>query len=168
MRYTIRHGKEDRLVQIRALKEGGFEVQIDDGPVRRVRAARSGARTHLIEGLKSHLIESGAHAEGRHFTRGGVGAVLEVYDDAALRRQRLRGGASGGDEVIASPMPGRVVKILVAVGDAVTEGQPVAIVEAMKMENELRAQIDGKVASVHAAEGDQVEGKAPLVVLDPA
>jgi biotin carboxyl carrier protein len=76
-------------------------------------------------------------------------------------------GAHGSGEVIAAPMPGRVVKILVAPGDDVQADQPVAIVEAMKMENEIRTARAGRVAKIGAAAGDTVDSGALLVELEP-
>ena len=64
-------------------------------------------------------------------------------------------------------MPGRVVDVLVAEGDAVSAGQGIVIVEAMKMENELRAEIDGIVSEIHVRADDRVDGNADLVTLDP-
>ena len=69
--------------------------------------------------------------------------------------------AAGG--VVAAPMPGRVVKILVTVGEPVKAGQPVAVVEAMKMENELCAETEGTVQEVLVEPGLNVEGGAALV-----
>jgi biotin carboxyl carrier protein len=63
-------------------------------------------------------------------------------------------------------MPGRVVKVLVRPGDAVAARQPVVVVEAMKMENELRAPRAGTVAEVRVNEGVSVEANAVLVVLE--
>jgi pyruvate carboxylase subunit B len=63
-------------------------------------------------------------------------------------------------------MPGKVVKVLVQAGDAVKAGQGVIVVEAMKMENELRAPRDGVVKSVSAREGQAVESGQTLAVLD--
>jgi biotin carboxyl carrier protein len=62
-------------------------------------------------------------------------------------------------------MPGKVVRVLVAVGDAVEPRQPMIVVEAMKMENELRASRAGTVSEVHVREGVSVEAGAPLVVI---
>jgi biotin carboxyl carrier protein len=62
-------------------------------------------------------------------------------------------------------MPGRVVKLCVAVGDEVAVGQPLVVVEAMKMENELKAKAAGRVAEIHVAAGTAVEGNAKLVTL---
>jgi acetyl-CoA/propionyl-CoA carboxylase, biotin carboxylase, biotin carboxyl carrier protein len=70
----------------------------------------------------------------------------------------------GGNDVI-SPMHGVVVEMKVAPGDVVAEGQVVAIVEAMKMMNEIRAHKAGTAASVHAKAGDTVEARAPLVTI---
>jgi pyruvate carboxylase subunit B len=79
-----------------------------------------------------------------------------------------RGGpstASGSHDIVA-PMPGRVVKVLVAPGDTVAAHQGLVVVEAMKMENELRAARAGTVAAVHVAEGVSVEAGTVLVVVE--
>lgn len=69
------------------------------------------------------------------------------------------------DKVFA-PMPGRVVKVLVSVGDEVKERQQLIIVEAMKMENPVSAPAAGKVKAIHFAQGDQVDTESPLVELE--
>ena len=74
-------------------------------------------------------------------------------------------GPRGAGRVIA-PMPGKVVKVLVTVGQQVTARQGVAVVEAMKMENELRAGRDGTVREILVAEGASVDAGAPLVVIE--
>jgi len=66
---------------------------------------------------------------------------------------------------IVAPMPGRVVKVLVAPGDAVVARQGLVVVEAMKMENELRAPRAGTVADVRVREGAPVEANVVLVVI---
>jgi biotin carboxyl carrier protein len=71
-----------------------------------------------------------------------------------------------GPTAIAAPMPGKVVRVLVKPGDAVTAGQPVAVVEAMKMENEIRAPRAGTVKTVHVKEGQPVEGQEALVTVE--
>jgi biotin carboxyl carrier protein len=74
--------------------------------------------------------------------------------------------AGGGDNVVKSPMPGRVLKVLVAEGDEVHAGRPLVVVEAMKMENELSAARDGKVKKVFVSPGATVDGGAKLVELE--
>jgi len=70
------------------------------------------------------------------------------------------------DKVVKSPMPGSVVKVNVKQGDNVKKGDILVIVEAMKMENELRAPGDMVVKKVYVKEGEQVEGFAPLIELE--
>jgi glutaconyl-CoA/methylmalonyl-CoA decarboxylase subunit gamma len=71
-----------------------------------------------------------------------------------------------GASSVQSPMPGKVVKVLVAVGDEVKSGQGVVVVEAMKMENELKSPKDGKVKAVAVKEGQTVEAGQSLVTLE--
>ncbi len=73
---------------------------------------------------------------------------------------------AGAKDKIFAPMPGKVVKIMVAVGDTVTIKQPMVIVEAMKMENQVNARADGTVKAIHFAAGDQVDTERPIIELD--
>ncbi len=90
---------------------------------------------------------------------------------ARVESERMRtltaalGPKSGGpgEGTILSPMPGRVLKILVKEGDEVTAGHPLIVVEAMKMENELSCARDGKVLKIHVAPGQTVESGARLI-----
>lgn len=86
------------------------------------------------------------------------------------RRALLSGsgaaGASGG--VLSAPMPGKIVKLLVKVGDAVQEGQTLVVMEAMKMQNELKTGTTGTVASVAVQEGATVETGAALITVTAA
>lgn len=76
------------------------------------------------------------------------------------RRAAGRGAGSGS---VTAPMPGKVVRVLVAVGDTVEVGQPLVVLEAMKMETTLTAEIAGTVQAVHAEAGGMVDGGAVLV-----
>jgi biotin carboxyl carrier protein len=89
---------------------------------------------------------------------------VTVADPRAAFGRRADAAHRGGD--ITAPMPGRVVKVLVARGDAVAARQPLVIVEAMKMENELRAPRAGTVADVRVSEGASVEAHAVLIVIE--
>jgi biotin carboxyl carrier protein len=91
-------------------------------------------------------------ADGSH-----AGAARDVLGAAA-------GSVDSAQRVVA-PMPGKVVRVLVAVGDEVTVRQPLLVVEAMKMENELRAGRDGRVTAIHVHEGSSVDAGALLVEL---
>ena len=100
-----------------------------------------------------------AHASGRV-------ATLAVN---GRRRARAGGEAAGphhGEQKIRAPMPGRVVRVLVAPGDQVAARQAVAVVEAMKMENELRSPRAGRVKDVAVAAGTSVEAGRVLVIVE--
>ena len=75
------------------------------------------------------------------------------------------GGAADGPLMIVAPMPGRIVKVLVQLNETVVARQPLVVVEAMKMENELRAPRGGTVTEVRVREGSSVEANTVLVVL---
>ena len=81
------------------------------------------------------------------------------------KRAARKSGGSAGDGRVASPMQGTIVKILVAVGDPVTAGDAVVVLEAMKMENNIKADKDGTIAEINVAEGDSVgAGDVVLVI----
>jgi biotin carboxyl carrier protein len=76
------------------------------------------------------------------------------------------GAGAHGEQKVIAPMPGRVVRVLVAAGDAVEARQPVIVVEAMKMENELRSPKTGRVKDVAVAAGAPVEAGRVLLVIE--
>jgi biotin carboxyl carrier protein len=81
------------------------------------------------------------------------------------RRAGRDGEAGTGPRTIVAPMPGRIVRVLVKPDETVVAHQPLVVIEAMKMENELRAPRSGIVADVRVAEGASVEANTVLVVL---
>ena len=103
-----------------------------------------------------------------------VGVKGEVHDVGVLterekRRKAITGKVAAGQEgrqVIAAPMPSKVVRFLVGVGDQVNPGDGVIVVEAMKMENELRSTGAGTVREIKVKEGEAVGGGHPLVVIE--
>jgi biotin carboxyl carrier protein len=84
------------------------------------------------------------------------------------RRAMIRAGGKGsaGKAMLTSPMPGKVVKLLVAEGQEVEAGQGVIVVEAMKMENELKSAVAGKVKEIFVEEGQVVESGAKLLLVE--
>ncbi|MBR57092.1 MAG: hypothetical protein CMH54_03440 [Myxococcales bacterium] len=81
---------------------------------------------------------------------------------------QLRGGGSGGEGIVRAHMPGRIIAVSVAPGDTVTADQGVVVLEAMKMENEIKAGLTGVVKSVHVETGDAVESGALLLEISDA
>ncbi len=93
---------------------------------------------------------------------------LQIRPAGSFGRQKKDGGgaAGTGPQRITSPMPGKVVRVLVKPGDEVTARQGLVVVEAMKMENELRAARDGRVREVAVAEGQSVDAGTLLLIVD--
>jgi len=92
--------------------------------------------------------------------------VREVEEEGGGRRADAGGRSPDGGLQVRPPMPGKVVKVLAAEGDAVRRNQALVIVEAMKMENEIRSAIDGRVRKVHVAEGDLVDPGRSMIELE--
>jgi biotin carboxyl carrier protein len=99
-----------------------------------------------------------------------VKGQVSRFDVVDERRGRMRAATASfeaeGKQTILSPMPGKVVKVFVKPGDAVTEGQGLVVVEAMKMENELKSPKAGTVIEVLAKEGSTVDNGTKLVVVE--
>lgn len=91
--------------------------------------------------------------------------VAAAAPAAAAPAAAPAGGALAAGEVIKSPMPGNILKILVSQGQQVKEGETLIILEAMKMENEIVATRAGSVAQIAVSKGQVVETDTPLVVI---
>ena len=89
---------------------------------------------------------------------------VEVRDPRRLSR-RGAGVSGGGVQTLSSPMPGKVVRVLVTVGDTVQAGQGILVIEAMKMQNELKAAHAGTVLTISAKVGDTVTAGTPLATI---
>ena len=98
---------------------------------------------------------------------GGRAVPLVIREGSSRPRHTGGGGqAGGGPQRVTAPMPGKIVRVLVKPGDEVQSRQGLVVVEAMKMENELRAARDGRVRDVAVVEGQSVEAGAVLVVVE--
>jgi len=108
-------------------------------------------------------------ADARAFAAGEDVYVLRHGRQTRLRLKDVAVAAAeagGGDGVVKAPMHGRVLELFVAVGDLVTGGQRLAVIEAMKMEHTLRAPFAGTVRQVAAIAGAQVVEGGEIVVIE--
>jgi biotin carboxyl carrier protein len=161
MHFSVLAG--DRRVAIEVHAEKGRFVVTLDGRRLELDVVRTGP------GFWSVLSEGRSYDVGLEKTPGGYNVRLRglaipvaLYEGTAVVAAKVGGGGSR----VVSPMPGKVVRVLVSPGQAVEPGMPLVVVEAMKMENELRATQAGRVARVHARDGQAVEGGALLVELE--
>jgi biotin carboxyl carrier protein len=167
MRYyvTLPDG-EERPIDVVQRPGGRTEVRVDGEPVDVDAGAVEGALSVRVGDRVFDLwLEPDGHSYG--FVGGGMRTRAMVESERSrIGAAASRSGGGGGGHVNA-PMPGRVVKILVEEGDLVEAGAPVAVVEAMKMENELCADQPGIVTSVCVAPGENVDSGTTLVELGP-
>lgn len=161
----------DRNAKVRELKREGniLTIAVDDKiyEVDLIKVGK-GEYSALYKG-KSYNIEVIPKAEPKFYS---VNTFYFSYDieviDAETRYMRSRedAGAHHGENIIRSPMPGKVVRIPVNVGDVVEKGQTVIIVAAMKMESEFKAAKDGTVVEIPVKEGDTIDGNQVMVVIE--
>lgn len=147
-------------------QDGRFRISVD-GTDHEVdaRALRSGTWSLLIGG-RSYIVDLDRRRNGIAASVGAGEALLQV-EDALHRRLTSAAGARPATrgESIRAPIAGKVVKVIVAVGDQVAPGAAVIVLEAMKMENELTAERGGTVSAIHKAAGQAVDTGDLLVEL---
>lgn len=165
MRSTWRDGDRTRAVELAVLGGGRYRVTVDGAPFDVTVAVQADGRLSLASEQGVTIAEL-TTAGARRFVRlGHLDFVLEREAAGARRGGRARGAHGGGLE---SPMPGVVTRVMVAAGDEVTKGQPLLVLEAMKMEHLVRAPRDGRIRSIAASVGQMVSGGVPLVEMDEA
>jgi biotin carboxyl carrier protein len=156
-------GAEPLVVDVKELPSGALEVRIGDQPAE-VDVVDVGQQLSVrIDGKVVDLTTEGTPPE-LGLIASGHRSYVRVESERSRAADAAKKGTKGASEkVLKSPMPGRVVKLLVKPGDDVAAGQPLLVMEAMKMENEIKAKAAGQVAEIHVVVGDTVEGSAKLV-----
>ena len=134
---TIRAGAH--AIELVAVRDNEAEIRVGD-------------RTHLVPFVVQGTTVS--------FAFDGEVYSADVADKGARPKSRSR------DQSTSAPMPGMVLKIMAAAGDVVTKGAPLLVLEAMKMEHQIVAPRDGKIAAVNCREGEMVQPGIELVTFD--
>jgi geranyl-CoA carboxylase alpha subunit len=139
--FVVRVGGGAHRVQLSPLGAGMLRVRVGDQTAIAT-VARQGERWYL-------------HLDGH---------TLEYRVASGERRGAPRASGAG----LVAPMPGLVTQVLAGVGDSVTVGQPLVIIEAMKMEHVIRASLGGRIRAINVRSGDQIEGGTVVVEISPA
>jgi biotin carboxyl carrier protein len=155
----------EAVVDVHDLPNGSLSVTIDGRKVDADVMALGEQLSIRVDGKVVDLTTEGSAPQV-----GVIGRGYRTYVEVESERQRAanavkKGGGGASENVVRAPMPGRIVKVLVNKGDSVTVGQPLLVMEAMKMENEIKAKGAGAVAEVHVVTGAAVESGAKLVTL---
>lgn len=161
----------NRTCWVNLLSQDGNLLEIEvDGKVYHVDLLHTASGTFsIIESGRSYNIELVPQAQPKKYV------AYTLYDrfnveviDAEARYLINRGsnGAATNEKTIFSPMPGKVVKILVREGDVVRQGDNAIVISAMKMESEYKVPIDGIIKKINIKEGDTIEGNQTLIEIE--
>jgi len=145
-RFVLRHLESSIEADILVISPNVFSVLVD-GRSHLIYIAREKDKKYLSLDGQIYIVQRPGH-EGRRFDRG---------EDRSEDKK----------SVVTAPMPGKVIKINVAEKEAVRKNQTLAIVEAMKMENEIKSPVEGKVKKIFVSPGDLVDSEKPLLELEP-
>ncbi len=121
----------------------------------------------VLVGDKAYEIKRERSLQGEvHMILGSARYAVEVRDPRSLRTRRSAAGTEAGPQKLTAPMPGKIVRIAVSQGDEVKAGQPIIVMEAMKMQNEMKSPKDGKVQKILTAEGSTVNAGDTLAIIE--
>lgn len=143
---------------------------IDDHKPQEYELHDLGADSYLLRVGSSTYRLDNVQVDEQHvrFYMNGMPVSLPVKDEQHVLLKEMGfkslGGAAEG--TLSAPMPGKILEVKVAVGDEVRQGTPLVILEAMKMENELKSPVDGTVAAIHVEAGSSVDKKATLIEIE--
>lgn len=118
----------------------------------------------LIYNNSSYIMDLAAQGTDYTVYTRGSHRNVSILDDERILRDNLMGGRSlGGQKNLKAGMPGKIVKIFVKPGDEVKAGEPLVIMEAMKMENEMKASEDVIINRIHVEEGNSIDSGSLLI-----
>lgn len=159
MKYRVSIDGREREVDVTITPSGGVTATLDGRPVDiDARVHRGGVSLRIGDRV---FDVASAGTEDLQVASGAARGAGSIANERAAKKRAGAAGSAGKE--LRAPMPGRVVRILAKKGDAVVAGQPLLVIEAMKMENELRASGPATIVEIHVGEGASVEGRAVLV-----
>lgn len=167
MNYDVEmDGRKRRLSLKKPANGDGVECTLDGEPCNAdVRVLEPGILSLLMEGRSYRILED-SRADGAALVIGERRIPYRIADPRSLRARGARDASEAGAKPIVASMPGRIVRILVQAGDVVAAKQGLIVVEAMKMQNELKAPRAGTVTRVSVEVGATVQAGAVLLVIE--
>ncbi len=167
MTYFALSGGHDHRLDVRQDKDG-LHVRLDDGEFSVDFLQVDPGLYSLLIGGRSYEIDLLRMEDALMVLVDGQPFRVEIQEEQErrLRAAAGKGEVKTGKRTVAAPMPGKVVRLLVRPGDVVRPGDGIIVVEAMKMENELKAVAAGTVKEVRVVEGKAVSAGEILVVME--
>lgn len=166
MTIYLEMGGKQTKVQIERDAEGRMTAALDGGPATvDAQLLQPGVLSLIVEGrayrvvLEEAVEETAVHVGRERF-------VYRVDDPRSLRSRRRSGESGDGPKTLKATMPGRVVRVLHARGDIVGAGQGVLVIEAMKMQNELKSPKEGTITQLLVQAGDTVSAGQALALIE--
>ena len=157
-------GKDYRLELERA--DAGWRCQLDGREIQMDAVLAQRDVLSVLIGGKAYEVKRERAATDMHLWVGSVSYLAELRDPRSLRGRRGAGADEKGPKKLLAPMPGKVVRVLVGAGQAVEAGQSILVVEAMKMQNEIKSPKKGTVQKIVAAEGANVNAGDVLAIVE--
>jgi biotin carboxyl carrier protein len=158
-------GKTHRLELTKG--EQTWTCKIDDERMEVDAALTARDVLSVLVGGKACEIKRERSLQGElHMVIGSARYAVDVQDPRSLRTRRGAAGSEAGPQKITAPMPGKIVRILVSEKDEVKAGQGVIVMEAMKMQNEMKSPKDGRVKKILVAEGSTVNPGDGLAIIE--
>ena len=166
MKYEVRIAGKTHIVELER-RTGGWQARIEgeSGIVADVAEISPNVFSALLSGRSHEVYVTPSSGGQLQLQTGGFEFTAEVADPRSWRGRRHCGAEAEGRQHITAPMPGKVVRLLVTAGDTVEAGQGLLVVEAMKMQNEIRSPKSGTVERVLVAERQAVNAGEVLCVV---
>ncbi len=163
-------GERDVVVIARRRRGGSLRLELPDGPIDATVRRGSGGRLAIVLGpdtIEASVVRRATLDGGIDYTVfvGVGGRRLRLIDPLDVTQYE---STPADETAVRSPLPGKIIDLKVKAGDKVSKGQPLLVLEAMKMEHTLSAPVDGTIKSVRYAVGEQVAEGAELIEFDVA
>lgn len=143
---------EDTKVPLEVIVQGSGRILL-----------RTGTKIYKIDNIEVDERNVSFSINGTYFE-----TTVKDEQELLLEKLGFKAGATASAGSLNAPMPGKILELLISDGDSVEEGQPVLILEAMKMENELNSPSNGVVSKLHIQQGDNVEKNQILIDIEPS
>ena len=160
------NGKISRLILSNNKPDGVYEAILDGKSVKmRVSHIESNSLSLTINNRISAAYVVGG--DGKVFVHLGGRTIELAIPDSNQKKYSKEGMEFGAKDEITTPMPGKIVRMLVKVGDTVEPKQPLVIVESMKMENEIKSSMQGTIQAINFKSGDLVNPGQTIIKMSP-